>query len=318
MIRALPALLLAMLCGIPAAASGSAAHPRWVSLAPHLTELAYAAGAGDLLVGASAYSDFPAAARHLPRIGDAQRVDRERLLALRPDLVLAWGSGTSPELVAWLNKRGIRVETLEVRRLEEIPVALELLGRWAGKRATASAAAAEFRQRLSALKPPASQATPVRVFIELDHQPLFTVTGAHLISEMVERCGGVNVFAGLPGLAPAVSLESVLAAAPEVILHTGPMTDPLAAWQRWPQVPAVSRAAVYPVPGDLVARPSVRALDGLEAICVALDRFRRIAAGARDDGGVSPSSGRGARALPGRSPAGPVPGPARTAGRSGD
>ncbi len=274
--HALFALLLGMLWVLPAEASAAARSPRWISLAPHLTELAYEAGAGALLVGVSAYSDFPEAARRLPRIGDAQRVDREALLALRPDLVLAWGSGTSPELVTWLRNRGVRVESLEVRRLEEIPAALEQMGRWAGTRAAASAAAARFRARLSSQAPAAAASARIRVFIELDHSPLFTVTRAHLISEMVERCGGLNVFADLPGLAPAVSLESVMAAAPEVILHTGPTADPLAAWRRWSQIPAVSRGAVYPVPGDLVARPSVRALDGLALICEALDRSQRL------------------------------------------
>lgn len=273
--RALPVLLLAALCALSVPASGAGQAPRWVSLAPHLTELAYEAGAGNLLVGVSAYSDFPEAARSLPRIGDAQRVDKERLLALQPDLVLAWGSGTSLELIEWLRHRGIRVETLEVRRLEEIPAALETLGRWADTPATASAAVRRFRARLAELAPAAGPLAPVRVFIELDHRPLFTVTGAHLISELVERCGGKNIFSDLPGLAPAVSVEAVMAAAPEVILHTGPDADPLAAWRRWPQVPAVSRSAVYAVPGDLVARPSVRALDGLEAICRALDPWRR-------------------------------------------
>lgn len=273
--RALLAMLLWLPCMLPVDASGAGDTPRWVSLAPHLTELAYEAGAGDLLVGASAYSDFPDAARLLPRIGDAQRVDKERLLALRPDLVLAWGSGTSPELLEWLRRRGIRVEALEVRRLEEIPVALEQLGRWAGTGAAASAAARRFRARLAEVEPELGPASPPRVFIELDHRPLFTVTGAHLISELVERCGGINVFADLPGLAPAVSVEAVMAAAPEVILHTGPDPDPLAAWRRWPQIPAVSRGAVYAVPGDLVARPSVRVLEGLEAICRTLNPMPR-------------------------------------------
>ncbi len=272
--RTLRTLLLSVPCALLVVASAAGAVPRWVSLAPHLTELAFAAGAGDLLVGVSAYSDFPEAARSLPRIGDAQRVDKERLLALQPDLVLAWGSGTSPELTEWLRQRGIRVEVLEVRRLAEIPAALEELGRWAGTPGMASAAAARFRARLAVLAPAAGTVAPVRVFIELDHSPLFTVSGAHLISEMVERCGGFNVFAGLPGLAPAVSLEAVMAAAPEVILYAGPEADPLAIWKRWPQIPAVRRGAVYAVPGDLVARPSVRALEGLAAICQALNQAR--------------------------------------------
>lgn len=268
-------LLLSVPCALLVVASAAGAVPRWVSLAPHLTELAFAAGAGDLLVGVSAYSDFPEAARSLPRIGDAQRVDKERLLALQPDLVLAWGSGTSPELTEWLRQRGMRVEVLEVRRLEEIPAALEQLGRWAGTAATASAAARRFRARLAELAPAAGSGAPVRVFIELDHRPLFTVTGAHLISELVERCGGKNIFADLPGLAPAVSVEAVMASAPDVILHTGPEANPLAAWRRWPEIPAVRRGAVYAVPGDLVARPSARALEGLAAICEALDEARR-------------------------------------------
>lgn len=265
------AVVLAMAwCGVAPAAEPL----RIVSLAPNLTELLFAAGAGAQVVGVSEYSDWPPPARSLPRIGDAFRLDYEGILALRPDVAVAWRSGTPAESVARLERAGIRVEVVTVQSLEEIAAGIEVLGELAGTRDIAGPAAGRFRSEVERLRARHGGRPALDVFIELDHRPLFTVTGRHLISEMVSVCGGRNVFGSLPGLAPSVDLEAVIAARPDVILYTGPDPDPASLWRDWPGLPAVRDGNVLGIPGDLVARATPRVVEGIEAICEALDRAR--------------------------------------------
>jgi iron complex transport system substrate-binding protein len=272
----LVAALAASCLALAAAAAGAAdeAGPRIVSLAPHITELLFAAGAGAQVVGATEYSDFPEAARAVPRIGNAFRFDYERIVALRPAFAVAWRSGTPAQAVARLEALGVRVVALPVQSLDDIGAALEELGRLAGTGRQASEAAERFRRELAAIAASYAGRAPVRVFVELDHQPLFTVTGRHLISEMVTLCGGVNVFASLPGLAPSVDLEAVVAAAPEAILYTGPDVDPAREWRGRVEIPAVRRGEVLRMPADLVSRATPRAAAGTRAICEAIEGVR--------------------------------------------
>lgn len=269
---ALAALLGAwLLC--TADAAGAEAR-RIVSLAPNITELLFAAGAGARIAGASAYSDYPAAASRLPRIGDAFRFDYERILALQPDLVVAWESGTPVAAIARLRELGVRVAVLRVGSLDDIAVALEALGDLAGTQRPAARAAAQFRAELAKLRASHRNRSALRVFIQVDDQPLFTVTGGHLISEIVALCGGQNVFAALPGLAPAVDLEAVVALDPQAILYAGNASDPVAVWRRFGSVTAVRNDAVIRIPPDEIARATPRVLNGARRICSALDGAR--------------------------------------------
>lgn len=250
--------------------------PRIVSLAPHLTELVYAAGAGDLLVGVVEYSDYPEAARSLPRIGDAWRVDMERLLALSPDVVLTWPSGTPDDIIQRLEALKLTHREIATYRLADVPVALRTIGAIAGTTAKAETAAARFDAEIAELRRTYAASRPVRVFIQLDDQPVYTVNGRHIISEVVELCGGRNVFAHLPQLAPPVSIEAVIAADPEVIVSTDDtIADPLAMWRRWTGVRAVRAGAVYSLPSDTMARATPRLVAGTRATCAALDAARR-------------------------------------------
>jgi iron complex transport system substrate-binding protein len=259
-----------------AAARAAPARPRIVSLAPHLTELVYAAGAGDLLVGVVEYSDYPAEARSLPRIGDAWRVDMERLLALQPDMVLTWASGTPDNVVERLDALKLTHREIATYRLADVPIALRTIGAIAGTPAVAEAAAAGFDREISELRRLHRSARRLSVFIQLDDQPVYTVNGRHIISEVVELCGGRNVFADLPQLAPPVSLEAVIAADPEVIVSTDDtIADPLAMWRRWESVRAVRTGAVYALPSDTMARATPRLAAGTRATCAALDDARK-------------------------------------------
>jgi iron complex transport system substrate-binding protein len=258
------------------AAQASPSRPRIVSLAPHLTELVYAAGAGDLLVGVVEYSDYPEAARSLPRIGDAWRVDMERLLALRPDVVLTWPSGTPDHIIERLTALKLTHRAIATYRLADVPVALRTIGAIAGTAATADAAAANFDSEIAELRRAHAAARPISVFIQLDDQPVYTVNGRHIISEVVELCGGRNVFADLPQLAPPVSIEAVIEANPEVIVSTDDtIADPLAMWRRWTGLRAVRAGAVYSLPSDTMARATPRLVSGTRATCAALDQARR-------------------------------------------
>ena len=268
-----PVLLAAALAG---AAASAADRPRIVSLAPHLTEIAYAAGAGPALVGTVEYSDYPAAARALPRVGDGWRVDLERVLALQPDAVLAWPSGTPRTTIERLQGLGLRVVEVPTYRLADVPAALRLVGDLAGTRAAAEPAAARFEAQVARLRQQHAGATTVTVFVQIDDAPLFTVNGRHVISEVVELCGGRNVFAGLAQIAPQIDTEAVLARDPEVILTTDDtIADPRAQWQRWPQLAAVRRGTIYAMQSDTVARASPRLVEGVQAVCDALDDARR-------------------------------------------
>ena len=252
-------------------------HParRIISLAPHITELLFAAGAGDRLVGAVEYSDYPPAARAIPRIGDIAGIDLERLLALRPDLVVAWRSGNPPELLQRIEQFGIPVYVTEPRAPEEIAEVLVALGTLAGTEQAARRAAADFSEGLSRLRAQYRDRRSIAVFFQISDRPLMTVNGEQMISAVLRLCGGRNVFADLSVLAPAVDTEGVLAANPEAILASGPQSEEwLNEWRRWPQLRAVRRGQLWSVPEDWVARPGPRILLGARRICEALDRAR--------------------------------------------
>lgn len=252
---------------------------RIVALSPALTELAYAAGAGSRLVGAVAFSDEPVAARALPRVGDAFRVDLEILATLHPDLILGWPSGNSPAMLTRLRELGYRVVDLEPRELADIGEQIELIGRLAGTLPAASAAAGQWREGLAALEARYAHAHPGRVFYQIAAQPLVTVNRRQFIGQAIELCGGVNVFADVPGLAPVVSMESVIRAAPDVIVASdytpGPARpasgSPVDIWKQWSMLPAVANHRLFVIDPTLLAVPGPRLLEGIQALCVALN-----------------------------------------------
>jgi len=279
MMRRAAACALLWACGCAAAASPApqAAPPpaqRIVTLAPHLAELVFAAGAGGQLVGTVAWTDYPPPAAALPHIGDAFRIDLEALAALQPDLVLGWRGGNPDHLLEQLEQRGYRVVALEPRRLDDIGRHLVEIGELAGTAGAAREAAAIYRVELYGLRRAQAGKPELRVFYQVSWRPLYTVGGKQLISEIIALCGGRNVFADLGELAPAVAMEAVIARDPEVILTAEGQHVDLDEWRRWPSISAVARGHLYTVDGDLVARPSPRILEGTRQVCAALDRAR--------------------------------------------
>jgi iron complex transport system substrate-binding protein len=255
---------------------------RIVSLAPHVTEVLFAAGAGEHIVGTVDYSDYPEAAKRLPRVGGYERVDLEAVAALKPDLVIAWQSGNVSAHVDKIKALGIPIYTTQPDRIDDVARSLEAYGRLAGSEAVANKAAAALRSRLAALRARYGTQPPVRVFYEVWKQPLTTVNDKQIISDAIRLCGGVNIFAALPALAPTVSTEAVLAADPEAIVASGmdeARPEWLDDWKRWPQLQAVKRGNLYFIPPGLIQRHTPRLLDGTEMLCGQLEqaRARRMA-----------------------------------------
>ncbi|RPH97805.1 MAG: cobalamin-binding protein [Lysobacterales bacterium] len=293
----LPSLLLTLACALPPAtaagdivltqADGSLLHlagpaQRIVTLSPHLAEGLYAAGAGERLIATVEYSEFPPPAAEIPRIGDAFRLDVERIAALRPDLVIAWDSGNPRPAVAQLRALGLAVWSVEIRAPEEIAGFIEAAGRAGGLDRQAAAVAQRLRGRLTSLAAHYASARPLDYFYQVDVQPLYTISGQHLISRGLALCGGVNIFADQPGLAFQASRESVIVANPTAIiapLPSGPngTADPLAAWRDWPSLTAVRNGALVLLPADEISRATPRFLDALEAACERLDHVRGTA-----------------------------------------
>lgn len=250
---------------------------RIVSLAPHSTELLFAAGAGRRIVGVARHSDHPSAATEIPRIGDAHHFDIERILALQPDLVVAWESGNPGPQIRRLQRLGLTVYLSEPRRLQDIAAAIEALGELAGTSVQATQAAAAFRQRLAALRTEYARRPTLKIFYQVWSDPLITVGAGHVINEVMAVCGGRNVFAGINQLAPRIDPEAVLAAAPQVIIASGAdrrRPHWLDQWRRWPQLPAVRHDRLYFIPPDIVQRHGPRLLDGAQRLCEILAQAR--------------------------------------------
>ena len=228
---------------------------RIVTLSPHLAELVFAVGAGNLVVGVSAYTDYPDQAATLPVIGDAFNIDQERLALLSPDLLLAWDTGTPAHVVDELRSRGYRVEIITTTTISDVAAALRRI----------DALAARYRA-----------ASGISVFYQVDTRPLYTINGRHFVSELIGLCGGTNIFADLDGLAPLVSVEAVLERDPEVMLASSD-AGPAAfdEWDRWTDLAATRYGTRFLMPADEIGRPTPRLLLAAEAVCEALDTARQ-------------------------------------------
>jgi ABC-type Fe3+-hydroxamate transport system substrate-binding protein len=258
----------------------AAAPQRIVTLAPHLAELVCAAGGCDRLVGVSRYTDAPPHAASLPRIGDAYTVNVEAVVALRPDLVIAWDGGTPRASVDKLQHVGVPVEWLRVDSLEGVEGALRQLGRRLQTAPIAEAAAQRYRAGLAQLRQRYSTAAPLRVLYQLGTSPVYTVLRDSPITAAIAVCGGRNIFGDLPGLSAPVSDEAVLTRAPEVVLYDREVSAPAirAYWQRMASAEGPQPRAIREINGNALPHGSPRVLDGIAEVCRILDAVRREAA----------------------------------------
>jgi len=250
---------------------------RIVSLAPNTTELLFAAGAGDRIVGTVEYSNYPKAARAIPRIGSFQQIDIERLIALKPDLIVLWADGGMERQLDAVRRLGIPIFYSQARKLTDIPDSIQRLGVLTGTASQATQAAAGQRVALARLAADYRDRSPVTVFYQVWSRPLYTLNGKHILSDVLRLCGGRNVFADLTAAAPIVGAEAVLLADPEAMItgaEHGQAND-LDMWKSYPQLQAVRRGNLFAIDADLISRAGPRLIEGAAAICQRLDEARQ-------------------------------------------
>jgi iron complex transport system substrate-binding protein len=248
---------------------------RIISLTPHLTELLFAVGAGAQLVGVDSASDYPKAAQALPRVGDYSRINFERILALKPDLVIVWVGGNRAADIHGLKKLELPVLHTQATRLDDVARLLRLIGRASGHAGAGDAAARDFSTRLAALQVRAARQLPLKVFYQVWDRPLMTVGGTHWISDALALCGARNVFADLRAASPVVSREAVLRRAPELIVSGSDAPDVRRQWQHFASLPAVKNNAFVRVDADRLHRPTPRLLEGVAELCAAVAPYAR-------------------------------------------
>lgn len=251
---------------------------RIVSLAPHITEILFAAGAGEKVVGAVSYSDYPDAAKKIPRVGSYDKISYESVVALNPDLVVVWKSGNGEEVAQRLESLGIPIYVGEPRKLEDVAQSLRDYGQLSGNNKQGDIAANQFLAKLAELRNTYSEQQPVGVYYQIWNEPMMTMNGEHLISDVIRLCGGRNVFAEALPLVPRISVESVVRANPQVIIASGmgqARPEWLDDWRDWSAIDAVHNDHLYFIPPELLQRHTPRIIQGAEQMCGFLAQARR-------------------------------------------
>ena len=250
---------------------------RVIAMAPHITELLFAAGGGERVVGAMNYSDYPEAAKRVQLVGSDAQIDLERVIALRPDLLVVWQTGNTERQLSQLKSLNIPIFYSEPKKLDEVATSLTRLGQLMGTDAVAQAAARDYRQKLARLTAAYAQRPPVRVFYQIWEKPLFTLNGEHVVSDALRICGGRNVFAGLKVTAPSVGTEAVLQENPEAIIggerHDG--QSGINIWKPYKGLLAVQRGNLFMLDSELLVRAAPRIADGIAVLCDKLETARR-------------------------------------------
>ena len=253
---------------------------RILALAPHITELVFAAGGGEKIVGVISYSDYPEAAKKIARVGDSRQYDMERIIAMKPDLIVVWMHGGAERQIAMLRQLKVPIYHSDPKKLADIPNNMERLGQLMGTENVAAPAAAQLRARLASLTAQYAQRPLVRLFYQVWDKPLYTISGASIISDSMRVCGGQNVFAAMKVVAPVVTAEGVLQENPEAIFATSEKSDAdseggLAMWRAFPSLSAVRNNNLFRLNGDLLNRAGPRMVDGTAAMCEKLELARQ-------------------------------------------
>jgi iron complex transport system substrate-binding protein len=237
---------------------------RLVILAPDLVENVFAIGAGAKIVGVVSGSDYPEAARTLRTVGSYAGIDLERIVSLHPDLIVTW-KYAFPRQLAALKQFGIPVYVAAPRKLEDIPRTLRNLGCLTGQQATANEVALKFERRINQLR--VSSQKSAKVFFQIDRNALLTINQDSWISQVIELCGGKNIFADARVITPEVNRESIIVANPDVIFSLGNDDGWKRSWQQWTDISAVMRGRLYTVNPDLISRAGPRLVEGALLVC---------------------------------------------------
>ncbi|MGF1747398.1 vitamin B12 ABC transporter substrate-binding protein BtuF [Vibrio cionasavignyae] len=249
---------------------------RVISLAPHATELAYAAGLGDQLIAASEYSDYPDAAKKLERVANYQGIKLERIVALQPDLILVWPAGNPARELDKLRQLGFNLIYSKTNKLEDIADNIEALSAYANDPTIGQRAAADFRQRLDSLKSTSQTDKPVRYFYQLSEKPIITLAQGSWPSEVFRFCGGENIFANSKAPYPQVSPEQIIVRQPDAIFTSEHAIKNGGMWQKWSaELPAVEKKHMWTLTSDWLNRPTPRTLLAIEQVCQHFDTVRQ-------------------------------------------
>jgi len=249
---------------------------RVISMAPHVTETLFAAGGGSRIVGAVNYSDYPEAAKSIPRIGSNREIDLERVISMKPDLIVAWMHNNSERQIEMVRQLGVPVYLSDPQKLEGIPDNVVRLGQLMGTEAVANPVAAELRKQLAALRSKYAGRPTVRTFYQVWDKPLYTLSGKHIITDALRLCGGENIFDKLPVTAPIVSIESVLQADPEAVFATAEKNyGGVNLWKPYATLSATRKDNLFTVDGHLLNRAGPRMIAGTAVLCDKLELARQ-------------------------------------------
>jgi len=251
-------------------------HPpkRIISLAPDLTELLFAAGAGQYIVGVMKGSDYPSAAKKIPVIANYNALNIEAILALHPDLIVAWKQNSYASQLRLLQRFNIPVYFSDQHDLSDIPNTLQRLGVLSGTEKIANHAAEKFHIRYVELQKKYAHHKPISVFYQLWSHPLMTVNKTSWINQIITLCGGKNIFADVKNPTPQINLEAVIVANPDIILSSDSSPGWKIRWQQWSQMTAVRQKHLFTVEPDLLERAGPRLLEGADRVCQFLQAAR--------------------------------------------
>ena len=264
---------------------------RIITLAPHLSELVDSAGGSERLVGVSAFSNHPTSVKQLPITSDARSIDLEKMKSLRPDLIIYWRGGTSESQIQSIKKtfnKDVQFIAVEPKKLSDIATDIETIGKVLGTDPIAKKNADALRLKITELRNTENNQNKqnnsenisqrkVRVFYQVWAQPLMTLNKDHIISDIIQRCGGEQLFANEKVLVPTVSREAVIKANPEIIftaVDNQKMASDWSMWTSFPQLAATKNKAFVDLDGDIISRPSPRIMQGAQKICAEINRLR--------------------------------------------
>jgi iron complex transport system substrate-binding protein len=251
---------------------------RVISMAPHATELLFAVGGGKRIVGTMNWSDYPPEAKSIPQVGSNSEIDVERVVALKPDLIVVWQSGNTARQIEQLARLGIPIFRSEPKKLEQVATSMERFGELLGTGRQARTAAADYRAQVERLAARYRKAAPVRVFYQVWDRPVYTLNDQQIVGDIIRTCGGENVFGGLPVIAPEVSIEAVLARNPEAIVagdEHAPSDRGVNIWKPYGALVAVKRGNLFTLDGELLTRPGPRTAQGAARMCELLEQARK-------------------------------------------
>lgn len=248
-----------------------------IALSPHAVEMLFAIGAGDRIIATIEHADYPQQALNIPRIGNHTGIQIEKLVELQPDLVVGWKSGNKQTDLHKIKSLGFNIYFTYPQSLKHLQQDLLKLGEFTGLKKNAEQVAKEVKQAYLTIKQKYANKKPVKVFYQLWHKPLRTISSGSWIDSMIKDCQGSNLFSETKNAYPVIAIEDVLVKDPQVIIvpeHPEIVDDKKNIWRQWKTIQAVKNEKILSVDGDLLHRFGPRIAQGLAQLCEAIDKAR--------------------------------------------